>query len=335
MNGWFSGAAAFLAICSAHAGTLDKVKARQLITCGIVAEAPDWTKDDTHGDLSALEAAFCHAVAAAILGRPDAIALKTLPAENEALRALQAQKLDLAVGVTPSATRSISYQLAFGPAIFWDSQGFLMHAPHGDARLESLAGKTVCYIDGTEPGEILLAAMAHRKIGMLPYPFQEEGEMEAALTGGHCTAISASLTKLAGIRAVYRGSARDLVLLPDRLGVTPVSMATRQDDPAWSTIVATIRDVLVLAEMQGVTAGNVASMRASTDPLIRHLLGTDWSAAESLGLAHDFGAHLVESMGNYGEIFDRTIGAGSELHLTRGLNAVCTAGGAICAAPVR
>ena len=326
-----------IAICSAaHASpTLDAVRARGKLACGVVTEGQDWNKEDLHGNLSALGTEICRAVAIATLGRQYQLDVVGFPAEEEALAGLNHAKVDVVVGLTPSATRTLQYGVVFGPPVFWDTQTFMVHHALGVTSATGLAGKTVCYIDGTDNGGVLLATMQSRGIRILPFPFQEEGEMDAGLVGGHCRAISAYASKMAEIRTQFHALVHDFVLLPDTLAVSPANIATRQGDAGWTAIADTTVQVLVQAEMLGITRANLAVRRAGEDPVTRHLLGTDWSAGLSLGLARDFSAQIVAALGNYGEVFDRTVGEGSPLGLKRGLNATCLQGGAMCASPVR
>jgi general L-amino acid transport system substrate-binding protein len=324
--------AAVLAVClggTAMAGTMQTVKTRKALLCGVVGAAQDWNKDDFHGDLSALGRAICGAAAAAVLGRAEAASDMVFPAESDALEALQAGRVDMVAGVTPSATRRVQYRAVFGPVIFWDSLGFLVHAAGGTARLSALDGKTLCYLDGTDVAATLFAMRAAGRLRFRPFPFQEAGEMEAGLAGGHCTAVGASLSSLTQMRASIGGTVRDLVLLPSDQLLVPLTVATRADDPGWSSVIGATVDALVLAEMLGVTRDNVRAMQGSGDPAVRHLLGADWSASSALGLSRDFAAREIGAVGDYGEVFARSVG------LPRGVNAVCTHGGSMCAAPLK
>ena len=321
--------------CSAlHAATLDVVRARKHLVCGVVSEAQDWTKADLHGDLSALDKEICRAVAVAVLGRAAA-EIVAFPDEADGLAALGAGRADLVVGVTPSVSVSQREDVAFGPVIFWDSQTFLVHRALGVADAAGLAGRTVCTIDGTDTEALLRAAMSERGIRIVPFPFQEEGEMDAALVGGRCGAISAYASRLADMRAQFHAMVHDFVLLPDRLAISPVAVATRRQDPAWTAIAAATVDALVEAAMLGIGRDNLAASQASENPVVQRLLGADWSAGQALGLARDWSGRVIAAMGNYDDIYRRSVGEGSALGLAAGLNADCLHGGAICAAPLR
>lgn len=205
----------------------------------MVSEAEDWNKQDVHGDISALGREVCRAVAAAASVGGAALRVIAYPAEPEALAALTQGRVDVVAGVTPGNAAARGGVLTFGPAFFWDNQTFLVPRSLAAQGAASLAGRTVCFIDGTAEAGVLLGDMKARRIPIIPFPFQEEGEMEAALAGGHCQAISAYASKLAQARSQFHAMSATFTLLPDRLAIQPATIATRSDDPAWSELAAT------------------------------------------------------------------------------------------------
>jgi general L-amino acid transport system substrate-binding protein len=316
-------------------GVLDAVKASQKLSCGVTVEVTDWNKEDLHGSLATLGGEICKAVAAAVLGDAAKAHIQPYPVEQEALEALKKGSADVVMGVTPSASGLALYGVAFGPPIFYDAQGFMVHKASGIGALADLAGRKICFIAGTENGPVLSAAMKARGIGFIPFPFPEEGEMDAALAVGRCDAVTADLSKLAQLRAEFRGKVTDFVTLPELLTLAPVAPAYRQGDAQWGAIVDWTIHALIQAEASGVTQANLTQMRASEDPVIQHLLGADWAAGQALGLDRDWAARVVAAVGNYGEVYERTVGAGSPLTLSRGLNALWTNGGLMRPLPVR
>ena len=320
---------------SAWAGVLDKVKAAGTLACGVITEEAEYNKDDLHGGLDGLDGEICKAVAAAVRG--DATKLRTTawPVELEGLNGLAAGEVDLLVGVTPSATTMRLHGVGFGPPVFWDGQGFMVDRAAGIASLRDLAGRKVCFIDGADYQPVLDPVMRARNIAYVPFPFQEEGEMDAALVVGHCDAETADLSRLADKRSAFHGRAGDFVLLAETLTLDPVAPAYRQGDAPWAAVVDWTVYALMQAEASGVTRANVETMRASEDLAVQRLLGADFGAARALGLERDWAARVIAEVGNYGEIFDRTAGAGSRLNLPRGLNALWTQGGLMRPLPVR
>jgi general L-amino acid transport system substrate-binding protein len=315
--------------------TLDNVRHTGTVGCGVVTETPEYNKEDLHGGLDGLGLEVCKAIAVATLGDAAHMQPASFPSEHEALLALQNGAVDVVVGVTPRASSVWAYGAQFGPPVFYDAQGIMVHREAGIAILADLAKRHVCYADGTDTEAVLAAAMQARGIAYFPYPFQEEGEMDAALVVGHCDAMSADLSRLAEKRSNFHAEAPEFVLLPDTFTLEPVAPAYRQGDAQWGAIVDWTVYALVQAEASGVTQANVAGMHDSTDPTVRQLLGLDLLTGRALGLDHDWAARTIAAVGNYGEIYARTAGPESPLRLPRGLNALWTSGGLMHPLPVR
>ena len=315
--------------------TLDGVRHAGTVVCGVVSEPAEYNKEDLHSGLDELGLEVCKAVAVAVLGDAAHMQPKSFPIEHEALLALQKGEVDLLVGVTPSASSVWAYGVQFGPPVFYDAQGIMVHRESGIHRLADLAQRTVCYIDGTDTAAVLDAALRARGIAYRPYPFQEEGEMDAALVVGHCQSMSANLSRLAEKRSNFHALTGDFEFLAETLTLDPVAPAYRQGDAQWGAIIDWTVHALVQAEASGVTRANVAAMRDSTDPAVQQLLGIDFAAGRALGLDHDWAARVIATLGNYGEIYERSAGQDSPLRLPRGLNALWTNGGLMHPLPVR
>lgn len=335
----FAGAVlAALALGAPHAraaDTLDHVRAAGALTCGVVTEETDYTKDDTHGGLDDLGRELCKAVATAALGAHARATVLGHPDEQTALKALAAGREDLLIGVTPTATKAAVYGVSFGPPVFFDGQGFMVDRASGIRSVADLAGRQVCYLDNTDSEWQLAPRLEARGVALRRFPFQETGEMDAALVTGHCAAETADVSALAEQRAAFHDRRKDFVILPETVTFDPLAPAVRQGDPRWAEIVAWSVAALIQAEASGVTQANVHAMRASTDPTIRRLLGGDRAVAQALGLADDWAAVMIAAVGNYGEVYARTLGPGTELDLPRGRNALWTAGGLLFPLPVR
>jgi len=333
---FFVVAAMGLAMPEAKAGaTLDRVRGAGTLACGVVTEIPEYNKDDLHGGLDGLGVEICKAVAVAALGDAAKMQPKPFPIEHEAMLALQKGEIDVLIGATPSASGVWAYDAQFGPPVFYDAQGVMVDRRAGIATLADLAHRLVCYIDGTDTAVVLDSALRARGIAYAPFPFQEEGEMDAALVVGHCDAMSADLSRLAGKRAAFHARAADFVLLPETLTLEPVAPAYRQGDAQWAAIVDWTVHALVQAEASGVTQSNVAGLHDIDDPTVQRLLGIDFAAGRALGLEHDWAARTIAAVGNYGEIYDRTVGQDAPMRLPRGLNALWTSGGLMHPLPVR
>ncbi len=187
----------------------------------------------------------------------------------------------------------------------------------------------------TGPEENLKTYMRNRHIAYQPYPFEEQGEMEAAFYTNQCEVYTADITQLAVTRAKFRALAKNFVILPERISEDPLAPAYRLDDPQWAAVVTWTINALIQAEESGVSRANLAASRAGTDPVVQRLLGAKGHIGHALGLADDWAARAIAAVGNYGEMFDRDLGAGSRLKLDRGVNALSTKGGLLYAWPIR
>ncbi len=328
-------ALAVTAAAPARAATLDSVRAAGALTCGVVTAGEDYTKFDTHGGLEDLGGELCKAVATAVLGQNARAKVLGRPDEASSLRQLADGKTDVLIGVSPSATKAALYGVSFGPPVFFDGQGVMVDRASNIHTLADLAGKSVCFIDNTENEWQLAPRLEAKGVAIRRYPFAEMGEMDAAVVTGHCQAETADVSQLAEQRSKFHGRKKDFVILPDIITFDPLVPAVREADPRWADIVSWAMAALIQAEASGVTKANVADMRTSDDPTIRRLLGGDRATAQALGLADDWAATMIAALGNYGEIYARAIGPGTDLDLPRGRNALWTQGGLLYPLPVR
>ena len=328
------------ALCSATpafaASTLDHVRAVGAVRCGVVSTPEDWNKTDLHGPLTPLSLEICKAVSVAALGAGAKVEVKPYASELEADQGLSTKEVDLVVGVTPDATSMWRWSIAFGPPVFYDGQGVLVRGDVETSSLRDLAGAKVCVIEGTDNEKNLLAHTVARGIAINPLPFQEEGEMDDGLAVRHCDAISAYVSRLAEVKTTYPKQLGHDRILPELLTLSPVAPAYRQDDPQWSMLVDWTVYALIQAEASGVTQTNVAAQTTNEDPIVQRLMGIDWATSRALGLtAHDWAAQVISVVGNYGEIYDRTVGSHGSLNLPRGLNALWTEGGLMRPLPLQ
>ena len=304
----------------AHAQTLESVRAAHHLECGAVLSADDWNGEDVHGNLSALETEVCRAVAVAIFGDAGSLTVRVFPAEPEALGALEAGAIQLAIGVSPSAATAVHYGVGFGPPIYYDSQRVMVSKLSGVTELASLGDKLVCALDMTPPERALRDEMTARGIPYALMTHSEQGEMDAAVAVRRCEAGTAMETRLAESRANFHAVTGDFVFLPERFGLSPVVPAYRYGDQKFGLMVEWTVSALIEAEALGITQANVAEALKRDDMRAVQLLGRDFATAQALGLAHDWAAKVIAATGNYGEIFQRT--TGGPYHLDRGLNAL-------------
>jgi general L-amino acid transport system substrate-binding protein len=317
-------------VCSAQAaGTLDQIKSAGELSCGIVTEEYDYDKDDTHGNLTALGTDTCKAVAAAVLGEHGRLLVSSFPDEHHGLEAVASGKVALLAGATPRVSMAARYGVGFGQPFFFDGQGFIVAKTAGINSTADLVGKRICFIGSTEAETVLNATLRKRAINFLPFPFEEQGEMEAALIAGHCAAVTGDISQLANARAAFHGRINDFVILPEIITFDPVAPAFHRDDPQWEAIVNWTIYATIQAEASGVTQANVDMMSSSEDPVTSRLLTKAGGVGRTLGLEDAWAAHVIKAVGNYGEMFERDAGQRSPLKLDRGMNALWTTKGGL------
>ena len=324
------------ATATAYAGaTLDKVKSDGSLPCGINTEEPEYSTRDAHGNHSAFDLDICRAVAVAVLGPNAKFTVVPYRDEQDALKALKSGEIALLATGSPNLINTANTGFGFAPKIFYDYQGFLVNKTMGIASPKDLAGKKICFLGGTEIENQLQGYMQREKIKWLPFSFQEEGEMEAAFITRNCAAISADISQLAYERIAFKGMAKDFEILPDVIAKDPLAPTYRLDDPQWATIVNWTVEALIQAEESGVTRANVAEMQTSDDPVVRRLLGTQRGYGQFIGLDDAWATRVIQSVGNYGEMFEHGLGSGSVMKLARGPNNLWTHGGLMYASPTR
>ena len=318
---------------AAAGATLRQIQAAGELHCGVVVAREDWNKVDLHGDLSSFNSEICKAVGIAALGTRAKIEITTFNSELEAEQGLSRSRVDLVVGVTPSASASAHWQIAFGPPVFYDGLAVLVQPELAAMSLKDLAGRKICVIDGTENDRVLQARADAGALKMRVSTWQEEGEMDDAMATHWCSAVGAYVTRLVPLRQQYRQLVNARIL-PDLFTLSPVAPAYRRDDAQWGLLVDWTIYALIQAEASGVTRANVAAQKTNEDPVVQRLLGIDWVTSQALGLTNkDWTATVISAVGNYGEIYQRTVGA--SFQLPRGVNALWTDGGLMHALPIQ
>jgi general L-amino acid transport system substrate-binding protein len=308
---------------------LDRIGHLKTLVCGALDPPADYSRDDTHGSVLPLATAYCRAVGVAILGEQPGVKIVALPDEKHGFAAVQSGAIDLLVGASAHYPAARSFGLAFAPPLFMDGQSYLVNRASGIATVANLQGRHLCFLGGTESETATEAVLQRRHITYLPFPQQEEGEMQAALVTGHCTAMAGSITQLADARTEFKALRQDFVILPDPITLDPIRPAYAAADPQFGAIVTATTAMLLLAEEAGLTQRDAASPAASEDPDLRLLTGIDPTVALALGLRRGWALQMIQAVGNYAELFDRTLGQHSDLHLARGASALWRDGGAL------
>jgi general L-amino acid transport system substrate-binding protein len=312
--------------------TLAAIRANGRLDCAVVKPQEDWNAIDIHGDLSGFEAEICRALGAAILGDPDKAAIQAFPGEPETVAALRSGRVQVAIGLSPSTGVAVAHGVVFGRTVFFDTVRLLTHKDSGVHDAAGLKDRLVCAMDLSFAEVTVQDEMRARGIPLMLQSHSEQGENDAAVAVQRCTAGAGMESRLAMSRSRFHGFTPDFVFLPERWGLSPMTVATRNDDPLWSLAVDDMVDALLKAESLGVTQANVAQAATRDDIGARELTGRDIAIPRAFGLPHEWAVRAVTAVGNYGEIFDRTIGR--PYHLDRGLNALWSAGGLMAPDPL-
>ncbi len=318
------------------ATTLDAVKQRGTLVCGVSTGFAGFSAPDSQGNFKGLDVDYCRALAAGILGDPNKVRYVALTAQNR-FTALQSGEIDVLYrNSTETYLRGVTLGLRQGPINFYDGQGFVVRKDSGVKDLKGLNGATVCVAQGTTHEVTLGDYGRANNIDWKPLVFDRVDTMYQTFFGGRCDAMTQDASALAGAVATAAPNAADYVVLPQTISKEPLGPFTRNGDEVWTDIIAWLHYGLIEAEEQGVTQANVEEMaKSSTAPAIQRLLGSSGDLGSRLGLDNKWLVQAIKTGGNYGEIFERNVGKASPLKLERGLNGLWTKGGLMYAVPFK
>jgi general L-amino acid transport system substrate-binding protein len=325
---WVGGLAA-----AGAATTLDAVRARGQLICGVNPGLPGFAMPDDKGHWTGLDVDYCRALASTIFDDPGKVKFIALDAKSR-FTALQSGEIDvLARDSTWTEQREADLGVLFTATNYYDGQGFMVRKSANVSSATDLDGASVCVQQGTTT-ELNLADF-FRSHGMKfeGVAFANGDETLKAFDSGRCDAFTTDVSQLYGQRLKLSKPDDDLIL-PDVISKEPLSPAVRQGDDRWYLIASWTQFAMVGAEDLGVDSKNVDAQLKSDNPDIRRLLGAEGDFGKGLGLTRDWAYRIVKRVGNYGEIFDRDVGAGSPLHIKRGLNALWNKGGLMYAPPI-
>jgi general L-amino acid transport system substrate-binding protein len=321
---------------AAHAGaTIDRVRQAGILRCGINRETPEYSTSDDHGAREAFDADVCRAVAVAILGAKARIVTSEYDDDVASMAALRRNAVDLLPTLTLDLTHSAGTGIAFSRPVLYDGVGFLVPLSEDVTRAQQLAGRKICFLAETQVEVAVRTWFAERRMKFVPFPFQEEGEMEAAFVTGNCAALAGDRTRLATTRVGFGPLAGRYILLPEQISKDPLAAASRADDPAFAAIVRWTAEMLVQAEESGLTQNSIATAKSDTDPAVEFLTGQTREIGARLGLDNAWAVRVIEAVGNYGEMYERDLGDESVFKLSRGLNRLYNQGGLMYALPLK
>jgi len=321
---------------AASAATLDDVKARDALNCGVNPGLTGFAAPNAEGVWEGFDVDICRAVAAAVLG--DANKVNYVPLSGETrFTALAAGEVDvLARNSTWTFSRDTDLNLDFVGTNYYDGQGFLVPRALGVTSAKELDGATVCIQTGTTTELNLADFFRVNGITYEPVPIANDAEGRQQYLAGACDTYTTDASGLASVRTTFENP-DDHVILPEIISKEPLAPAVRHGDNDWKDLVSWTLNALISAEELGVTSANVAEMAAAPteNPEINRLLGTEGDFGAMMGLDNQWAVRAIQTTGNYGEIFDRNLGEATPIGLARGLNALWTNGGLLYTPPFR
>ena len=338
---WFAivwGSVAALSVATpAFAGkTLDAIRQRGSINCGVSTGVAGFSAPDSQGNWTGLDTDVCKALAAAILGDEKKVNFVPLNSQQR-FASLQAGEVDLlARNTTWTLTRDASLGFHFTAITYFDGQGFLVPKKLKITSAKQLKNAEICTQTGTTNEKNLSDYFRAQNIKIKPVVFDSFEASYKAFFSGRCQAYTTDVSGLAGLRNKEAANPDDYVILPDLISTEPLGPLVRRGDDEWFAIVKWVPYALIEAEEYGVSKDNVDTVKASSkDPVVQRILGTSEDTGKLLGLDREWAYRAIKAVGNYGEIFERNVGPNSVLKLPRGANNLWNHGGLLYAPPVR
>ena len=325
---------AALATSAAHAGTLDDIKKRGELRCGVTQALAGFSVADDKGRWTGLDVDYCRALASAIFHDPGKVTFRPT-SSKERFTVLQSGEIDVLARVTTWTTsRDVDMPFDFIGVNYYDGQGFMVRKDLGIKSVKDLSGASICTNTGTSTETNMADYFKANGLEYKPVIFEKSEEVKSAYDAGRCDAYSSDVSGLYVQRKLLANpDAHDI--LPEVISKEPLGPLVRQEDPAFKDLAAWTHHCMVNAEEYGVTQANVDEMKNSNNPNIRRLLGVEANGADKLGVGQDFCYHIVKNIGNYGEAYDRNVGKDSPLAIERGLNRLWNQGGIMFAPPLR
>ena len=325
------------AVGGAHAqgsgsATLDAIKSRGMLVCGVTTGVAGFSLADSQGVIKGIDADDCRAVAAAILGDVNKVRYVPTTTINR-FTALQSGEIDVLIRETTwTLGREASLGLEFADVNYYDGTGFLVKTAANVKSAKELDGATVCVQPGTSTELAIADYFRNNNIKFTPVEIQDLSEIQNAFMSGRCDAYSTDSSALAGFRFQQGDKAKDLTLLPDIISKEPLGPMVRKGDDKFLDIVKWTHYAELQAEEDGVGSKNVDTFMTSTNPDIRRLLGLEGDMGKALGIDDKWAYNVIKQVGNFGEVWDRNI---TVMGVPRGINALWNKGGLQYAPPIR
>jgi len=314
--------------------TLDAVKAKGYVQCGVSQGLPGFSNADDNGNWTGIDVDFCHGVAAAVFGDSSKVRFTPLSAKQR-FTALSSGEIDiLSRNTTWTMTRDTQLGLNFAGVNYYDGQGMMVPSSLGVKSATELDGANICTNTGTTTELNITDYFRSNNMSFNLVAFEKADEVVAAYDAGRCDVYTTDRSGLAAQRTKLANPSAHNVL-PEIISKEPLGPVVRQGDDQWFNIVRWTLNAMINAEELGVNKANVGQMMGSDNPEIKRLLGSEGNFGEELGLSNDWAANVIKAVGNYGESYDANVGPDTPLGLDRGVNALWSDGGILYAAPIR
>ncbi|QFS81526.1 General L-amino acid-binding periplasmic protein AapJ precursor [Roseivivax sp. THAF40] len=326
--------AAGLSAGAAGAQTLDAVKERGTLNCGVTTGLVGFAAPDANGEWEGFDVGVCRAVAAAVLGDPTAVEFVPTTGKTR-FTALASGEIDmLARNTTWTFSRDVDLKFEFVGVNYYDGQGFMVPKALGVSSATELNGATVCIQTGTTTELNLADYFRNNNMEYTPVPIETNAEAQQQYLAGACDVYTTDASGLAATRAAFEAPA-DHVVLPEIISKEPLGPLVRHGDNDWGDVVRWTLNALIAAEEYGITSANIDEMAANGNPEVKRILGSEGDLGAMFGLEADWAKRAIAAGGNYGELFAKNIGESTPIGLSRGLNAQWTEGGLLYAPPFR
>jgi general L-amino acid transport system substrate-binding protein len=307
--------------------TLDAVKKRGQLICGIDTGIPGYAFQDSKGEWQGLDVAYCRALADAIVGSPTKVKfIGTTSKERSSV--LKSGEIDVLIRDSEhSFTRNTSLGLDEPAVNFFTGQTFMVRKSLNVAHLKDLNGATICLLTGTTLETNIADYNRANNIKINTLLFEKPEEAFAAADSGRCDGYTDDGGSVAAARSTMKAP-NDWMFLPETIGgMEPLGSLTRQGDEAWTRLVKWVHFAMLEAEELGITKANADQMSKNpTDPDVRRYFGLEGDFGKLLGVDNGWAGRIVKDIGNYGEVYDAYFGA-KGLGLPRGLNNLAEKGG--------
>ena len=325
----------FTTITSLQASTLEQVRQRGQLHCGVSTSLPGFAEKNSKQQWTGFDVDMCRAVAAAVL--EDASKVKYIPLTTpQRLNAVSSGQVDmLARNTTWTLSRDLDAGVSFAGINYYDGQGFMIRRDKGLLSALQLNGNSVCVQKGSTSADNAQVYSTKHRLNMRFIANETPGQSLKKFISGECDVLSSDHSQLNALRSGTSNPA-DYKVLPEVISKEPLSLAVKEGDDRWRKIVQWSLYVMINAESLGITQTNIDRIKSQASlQEVRHMLGLDLNLGAAIGLSKGWGYRIIKQVGNYSDVFERNIGNNSPLGISRGLNAQWTDGGLLYAPPIR